>query len=363
MTDKKNTKRQHYVPQTYMKAWETNVSSKAGLGKEFKCIYAFENDSVNGDCRNKDSVMWEPHLYTISFEQSFIDHKCPLIREDFIKQVFQLMKDRKPQSVYGKLGYSIIKTQRSVRKHLDDIYKWEFYYSDGNKARNRAIFSDIEALNSYLIEDGLDSQFETNWNRVLDTFITEMKDPKNAMLGKSERTLPKKVVEDLAKFIFMMYCRSPKFDGLGIYTWLKKDILDPVFGDYSKVMMNGEWHSEMYGMIYKENGGHFNLLYKDALDKCQMILFETYEGAGSFITSDNPIFTHKSSAVEINNQTGLIFPLTPKYLIFVGRGSDGYNTVDYRYANRDVIRNFNQMIYRNKITTVISIENSLNRIL
>lgn len=329
MKDKKSTKRQHYVPQTYMKAWETEVSSKDEPEKVFKGVYVYEGNCVNGNGRNKDSVMWEPHIYTVSFEQSFIDRKCPLIREDFTKQVFQLMKDRKPQPVYGKLGYSIIKTQRSVSKHFDDIYKWKFYYSDGNKARDQAILNDIEALNSYVIEDGLDRQFETNWNRVLEAFITEMKDAKNAILGKSERTIPTKVAEDLAKFVFMMYCRSPKFDGLGIYTWLQNDILAPVLGEYSEIMMDGVWHSELYGMIYKANGGHFNLLYKKALEECQMILFEAYDGAGSFITSDNPVFMNKSSAVEIKNNTGLIFPLTPKYLIFVGRGLNGYNNVDY----------------------------------
>lgn len=74
-----------------------------------------------------------------------------------------------------------------------------------------------------------------------------------------------------------------------------------------------------------------------------MILFEAYEKAGYFITSDNPAFEN-NSIPEKENSNGMIFPLTPKYLLFIARGLDGINVVDHRFANTDTIKRFNRII-------------------
>ena len=37
------TKRQHYVPRVYMKAWETEVETIEEPNKKFKGLYVFEN--------------------------------------------------------------------------------------------------------------------------------------------------------------------------------------------------------------------------------------------------------------------------------------------------------------------------------
>lgn len=60
--------------------------------------------------------------------------------------------------------------------------------------------------------------------------------------------------------------------------------------------------------------------------------FLAYDNAGAFITSDNPAFEHKSSVVERDNGSGLVFPISPKYLVFVAKGDEGINAVDYRFA-------------------------------
>lgn len=92
----------------------------------------FENGVHIGDGANRNSMLWEPHLYTIRFEYLFITRSCPLVFSYFVNQVYELMKINKPKPIYGKLGYSIIKTKESIRKHLYDIDNWEFYYEDGD---------------------------------------------------------------------------------------------------------------------------------------------------------------------------------------------------------------------------------------
>jgi len=65
-------------------------------------------------------------------------------------------------------------------------------------------------------------------------------------------------------------------------------------------------------MFFKQNGGFYHIIFRKALEKCQMILFETYEDAGNFITSDNPAFEYKTVLTQ-ENSNGFIFPISPKH--------------------------------------------------
>ena len=178
---------------------------------------------------------------------------------------------------------------------------------------------------------------------------------------------------------FIMLCRNPRFDAMGIYTKIKKDILYPIFNSichdkynqdskptegnaYVDELMTGIWYSELYKMFFKSSGGFYHNIVKMALQGCQMILFEAYDGAGSFITSDNPAFEH-ISAVERNNNNGFIFPITTKYLIFIAKGTEEINVVDHRFANTDTIRYFNRIIAQHKTDTLISIQKDISNLL
>lgn len=165
------TKRQHYVPQVYMKAWETEVEKITEPDKKFQGVYAFKQGVNVGDGANRDSILWEPHLYTIGFDYLFITKSCPQIYSYFANQVFELMRSNTPMPVYGKLGYSIIKTKASVRKHLYGINDWEFYYDDGNLARKKSIINRINDLNCYILENAFDDNYEKRWEAIYKTLL------------------------------------------------------------------------------------------------------------------------------------------------------------------------------------------------
>lgn len=63
------TKKQHFVPRVYMKAWETQVETIKEPDKKFNGIYVIKDGSI-GDGANRNSVLWKPHLYTINFKYS-----------------------------------------------------------------------------------------------------------------------------------------------------------------------------------------------------------------------------------------------------------------------------------------------------
>ena len=84
------TKRQHYVPKVYLKNWETSVVSKKQPTKSFNGINYFEkNDLSIGDGRNRDSILWEPHLYTVDYEHTFMLPLLPEIERDYIGRVIK----------------------------------------------------------------------------------------------------------------------------------------------------------------------------------------------------------------------------------------------------------------------------------
>lgn len=372
------TKRQHFVPRVYMKAWETQVETAKEPDKKFNGIYVIK-DGDAGEGANRNSVLWKPHLYTINYKYSFISNSCSKVKSQFVDMIYDLLKNGYKQPVYGKLGYSIIKTKKSINKHFFEIQDWEFYYEDGNVAKKTAILNQIDAFNCYILEDAFDDYLEKNWERILNAFVDGLHNGKPLAIGRSERIVSEDVAKDMLASFFIMLCRNPQFDAMGVYTRIKENILYPVFEsmckndeeievseddtnegkEYADELMTGIWYSELYKMFFKNSGGFYHNVVNYALSGCQMILFEAYDNAGTFITSDNPAFEHKSAPVERENGSGLIFPISPKYLVFFAKGDEGINVVDHRFANSETIKKFNKIISRHRTELIISSSKNL----
>ena len=93
-------------------------------------------------------------------------------------------------------------------------------------------------------------------------------------MGKSERIIPIDIANDMLTSFFMMLCRNPNFDAMGVYTSIKKNLLYPVFvsmcqdeaeglpseeeikegTSYADELMTGIWYSELYKMFLKRPG-------------------------------------------------------------------------------------------------------------
>lgn len=375
------TKKQHFVPRVYMKAWETEVETSREPNKKFNGVYVFNGSDI-GEGANRNSVLWKPHLYTINFSYSYICKSCPKVKKAFVSMIYDLLRTGFAKPVYGKIGYSIIKTKKSIDKHFFEINDWEFYYDDGNVARQVAIKNQIDSLNCYILEDAFDDYLEKNWENTYNSFINAVHSGTLVAIGQSERIIPTKIASDMFSSFFIMLCRNPLFDAMGVYTRIKENLLYPVFSSmcnasedeilseeaikegkrYADELMTGIWYSELYKMFFKNTGGFYHNTVAAALKGCQMILFEAYDGAGYFVTSDNPAFENKS-VVEVKNSNGMIFPLSPKYLLFIAKGLEGIDVVDYRFANTDTIRYFNRIIARYKNETIIALSKNLSEFL
>ncbi len=377
-----STKRQHYVPRVYMKAWETTVETIKEPAKKFQGVYVFNNSEI-GDGANRNSVLWKPHLYTINFRYSFICQSCSKVKTQFVNMIYELLRNGFKQPIYGKYGYSIIKTKKSINKHFYEIPSWEFYYYDGNPARKTAIINQINALNCFILEDAFDAFLEQNWENIYKSFIQSVHNGTPVGIERNERIIPEKIANDMLAAFFIMLCRNPRFDAMGVYNIIKDNLLYPMLTSlcraekdpketlenetaealgYADELMTGIWYSELYKMFFKKKGGFYHNAVKQAFTGCQMILFEAYNNAGSFITSDNPAFEHRT-VIERQNSSGMIFPLSPKYLIFIAKGDKGINIVDHRFADSDTIKHYNRIIARHKTDTLISVSKNIKEVM
>lgn len=373
------TKRQHYVPKVYMKAWETKVETFKEPDKKFNGIYVIKDGKI-GEGANRNSVLWKPHLYTINFRYSFIFNSCSKVKSEFVDMIYNLLRNGFKQPVYGKVGYSIIKTKNSIRKHLCEICDWEFYYDDGNLARKIAILNKIEELNCYILEDSFDNYFENNWEGILNAYIEGVNNGYSLGAMKNEIIISEKVAKEMLSCFFIMLCRNPKFDAMGVYTQIKHTLLYPFFDSISEgdakvddlvfntndgrkhadELMTGIWYSELYKIFFKGAGGFYHNIVQSALSGCNMVLIEACDDTCKFITSDNPAFEHKSPVVERNNRSGFYFPISPKYLIFLTKGNKDVNYICYQKANSKNIKTFNKIINLNKMEFIIASSKDLN---
>lgn len=374
------TKQQHFVPRVYMKAWETNVETIKNHHIKFSGVYIFEDQSSLGDGANIKSVLWMPRLYTVRFHHKFICRSCPRIMDDFVSQIYSIMRENSSNPIYAKLGHSIIRTKKSIRKHLHEVDDWQFYYEDGNIARQKAVQRNINSINSYVLETSFDDYFEKKWDSVRKGFIDAVQNAPPIDINRSERQIPMRLANDMLSCFFMMLCRSPYFSAMGIYQKIKNTILYPVFEElcisaipkekneiteedrknaiaesmeYADNIMTGVWYSELYRMMFGDAGGFYHNIIPTVLSDCQMILFEVYPDAEHFITSDNPAFEHRLS-VTTQNSSGFIFPISPTHLLFIAKGSEKFNLVDHRYANNDTVRHFNRIIASHKRNLIIA---------
>jgi len=97
------TKNQHFVPRIYLKAWETKVETSKEPNKKFDGVYYYTNGMDNGEGSTREAILWEPHLYTISFRQFYLARKCPKVYNYFVDEIYNSMRSNSPKPVYGKL--------------------------------------------------------------------------------------------------------------------------------------------------------------------------------------------------------------------------------------------------------------------
>lgn len=210
------TRFQHYVPQVYLRAWETT-----------KGVYYFTKNNLSvGERRNTNSILAEYHTYTIDYEHSFVFNEMPEIATDFGNKIIEILNKQNALAFYKEKRLETIEELTSVEAFpfLED---WEFYKQDNPEflARKNSIVREIKDIHSYVIENKLDDFLEKEWGKTRDEFIqaiekvsgyTTMEDV------KIDETLAIKMLYS----VLLLMCRNPVFDCLGIFPKIENVFTD-----------------------------------------------------------------------------------------------------------------------------------------
>lgn len=356
---------QHYVPRVYTKAWETTVYSKKEPDKPFEGVYYYERyDLSKGDGRNNGSILATNHTYTIDFNYTFILSKCPSIRVEFAEKIRDLLRERKVKAYFdGKL----LSNRNAISSNLENLDNWEFFNYANMPASKKSNINAIKEIRSYCLEDKFGSYVEQRWETILTEFLSPF--PKTDGTGQIEFSHPNiQAITNMLEMLAVMMCRNPSFDLLGVFSWMKDEILIPIYAQYgyvadANVIMRGVWLTQIYKGLFGKNG-FVDSFISSAFSKLGIVVFRVAnDSEGSFITSDNPV-VYYNLRIESNNANGIYFPLTPQYTLFLGKRSEGnINDVVFSTVHNQDIRRINRIILNSSKTGIVSTKQYLGYIL
>lgn len=364
-------KKQHYVPQVYTKAWETQVSSLQEPRKIFTGVYYYEKTNLaTGDGRNKKSILTADHAYTIDFDYTFILPQCPQIKKEYADSIKCLLQERQ---IIAKYKGKSITSQNAILTNLPFLDNWNFIDYQGRMASQRTTVTAIKEIRNYCLEDKFSAYMESRWENTRNTFLS----PFPLSVGKGKivhKFSTHQPIKDMLDMTALMMCRNPSFDLLGLYSLVGETILRPMFSQWSnadeaqklaKQFIRGFWLSEIYRGLFNSPNGFTSEFISQGLSKLGIIIFRiATEKEGSFITSDNPVVFHKMRVTTDQCANGIYFPLTPHFLLFLGQRTDGtINDVTFHTIENNDIKKINRVILNGAQKAIVSTNKHLGYIL
>lgn len=310
---------QHYIPRTYLEAWE-NDHQKLRVHKKGTDSFFY---------KATDSVLGENDYYTLKAEDTLI------------------LTDGDKKDIFGSLlNYDIVLDDKKL-KTLDDImlnyYRfndWLINTPDGTIIDRELIKHTIDSKRILDIEKGW-HQIEGDW-KIIREEITKT-------LDDTTYNLSIEVANRLIEYITSQKSRNnAKKDEY-------REIIDMLIGflkmelsedDYNKIL---DEYTEAYFLKairgYQDiNPESIILKEQDLMMNLHIVLYKT-TGNKTFFTSDNPAFTIIDTKFYKAKYAGLYFPVTPDILVALHKGDT------FSYTIRDMpvnmIRRFNQRVIEN----------------
>lgn len=334
-------KDQHFVPRTYLRPWSDDNK-----------IYCYDRENKNGELKKIKKILFERYYYSLTLKDWILPSykTMPLIYQDFVDQTFKLMREDNNKQIYALWNNKTIRSKNDISNYLINYLEWDFYYEKEGKAKNKYLKDQITSMKSLVLEDGLNTKFENDWPDFRNNFINavEINQCNGIAFGNGYM---RQATYNVLKFLFMMVCRNPNFDIFGVYRKVFDVMLKSLPEEIQKETEEYQKYYLIYRMLFDNTKGPYKTYLNFFENNGQIILYKTKRNSGLFITSDNPAFLYRSIPERVN-MSGIFFPLTPQYLLFLGRGDS--NIVRYGLADNHTINYFNKIILRNSTKYCIS---------
>lgn len=210
-------------------------------------------------------------------------------------------------------------------------------------------------------------------NLVIKAFLSPF--PSSVGKGQIDFTFStQKPIKDMLDMTALMMCRNPSFDLFGLYSFVGNKLLNPVFSQWGNAdeaqkateqMIRGLWLTEIYRGLFNHKNGFTSEFLSQGLTNLGIIIFRiATETDGSFITSDNPVVFQKMCVTTNRCPNGIYFPLTPQFLLFLGKRTEGtINDVIFRTVGNNDVREINRVILNGAQKAIVSTNKHLGYIL
>lgn len=325
-------KKQHYVPETYLNAWQDET------GK----LYQYDKNSnklmTHSYARN---LLYKKYLYTKTVDD------IPILSQEEKKQIFSCLND-----------YDIYYNHDGIKKHLEDFNDYADYYYDFDNwdiLKTNGQITDKESLKKEIKNKKI-NKIEVNWKCIENDWDELMKDI-NYIVNNKPSSLNNIHREKLIEFMVVQSYRTlmslKKIKELYEYflAFLKLDnyLDEEYFNNITESF--GEMYFKKQMELYQEGKegiiSHDIKLYKN--NSC--ITFIKSIGK-DFISSDNPVFTINDANFYNGKYNAIYFPITPNLMIALCRGNNRkYSIIEMKYQK---VRKFNKKIKDNSFKYYIT---------
>ncbi len=316
-------KKQHYVPQTYLEAWNDDSNR----------IYVYQkNDNKLYRHSKVDKVLYENDLYTKTIDDVVI------LNEEEKKEIFSSLDEYK---IYYKSDSEekILTTYNDLATYYFDFDNWIITREDGSVVSKKALKDSIEKKRL--------TDLEKNWKTIENDWATLRSNIEDSI--KNENLITRDQIDSILEFIVAQKNRTPK--ALEECTTIIEKVMSPIkelMGDIYEVEKNSLGKSYFKDQIirYQNEDSKSNILIEiDQLKKLQMAFLKPIER--KFITSDSPVLTIIDNNFLKGKYNGIYFPISPDLMIALYRGNNSQYIVGK--LNSNVVRRFNARIKKESL--------------
>ena len=321
-------KKQHYVPQIYLEAWN-DESGKIRLYDKLD----------NKLCRysKTEKVLYELDLYTKTVEDNVI-----LTNEDKEK-IFKCLN-----------GYRVIYDNGEECILLDNVDKqsiyyygfdkWSIYRNDGTLVKKKPLKDEIEKVRITIIEESW-KMVENGWRELRDEIQFKI---------RNGECISRENLNDLLKFIVSQKWRT--LHGLETCKGYIAKILEVVkdeMGEFYEKEVEDMGKTLFKNELLRFMNSDDSTFIAKELEMYKKLHIVFFKPIGSkFFTSDNPVLQIVGNDFMKGNYNGIYMPITPELMIGLFRGDNKKYTVSTLRNN--IVRKFNTKIKNNSIKYYIS---------
>ena len=315
-------KKQHYVPQTYLKAWEDENNK----------VYVYEKDTDTLKQYSKvEKILYELDLYTKTIVDSVIlDNEEKESIFSFLDQYTVYYNDEGTEKVLNNYN--------DYTKYYFDFENWSIRREDNTIVSKKSIRNNIEQNRFTVIEQNWHC-IENKWESLVQNINNLIKNGTTLSLTNRHKLIEFMVVQ---KYRTLMALEYFKHMAKKVLNSIKEYYDEELFNKFTEELGISYFKQQMEKYQKGQNGVILNEI-EYLKENANIVFFVPINK--KFITSDNPVILINDESFLNGRYNGLYFPILPNLMIGIFKG-DG-NKYSITSLAPQKVREFNNKIKNN----------------